>query len=99
MEPNVPFAMMGGGPRHLHRADVPGPKEMPTEIASFRTGARIAASPTIGEFLAQWEDRPPLLMLPIAMTCIATGAYLLSGCPSPDEVGAPLGVEGGERKG
>jgi outer membrane protein assembly factor BamB len=47
-EPNVPFAMAGGGPRHLHRADVPGPKTAPVEIARFHCGARIAASPVIG---------------------------------------------------
>ncbi len=47
-EPNVPFAMLGGGPRHLHRATVPGPKQLPREIARFTTGARIAASPAIG---------------------------------------------------
>jgi hypothetical protein len=47
-EPNVPFAMEGGGPRHLHRAEIPGPKTAPLEIAAFHTGNRIAASPIIG---------------------------------------------------
>jgi outer membrane protein assembly factor BamB len=47
-EPNVPFAMEGGGPRHLHRASIPGPKTAPKEISSFHTGNRIAASPIIG---------------------------------------------------
>ncbi len=47
-EPNVPFAMEGGGPRHLHRAEIAGPKSAPSEIALFRTGNRIAASPVIG---------------------------------------------------
>jgi outer membrane protein assembly factor BamB len=47
-EPNVPFAMSGGGPRHLHRASVPGPRTLPEETARFNCGGRIAASPVIG---------------------------------------------------
>ena len=46
--PNVPFAMLGGGPRHPFRASVPGPSKAPVEIAAFRTGGRISASPVIG---------------------------------------------------
>ena len=46
--PNVPFTMLGGGPRHPFRASVPGPVKPPVEIAAFRTGGRIAASPVIG---------------------------------------------------
>jgi outer membrane protein assembly factor BamB len=46
--PNVPFAMLGGGPRHPFRALVPGPAKAPVEIAAYRTGGRIAASPVIG---------------------------------------------------
>jgi outer membrane protein assembly factor BamB len=46
--PNVPFTMLGGGPRHPFRAPVPGPAKAPVEIAAFRTGGRIAASPVIG---------------------------------------------------
>lgn len=46
--PNVPFAMLGGGPRHEFRAAVPGPATAPVEIAVFRAGGRIAASPVIG---------------------------------------------------
>jgi outer membrane protein assembly factor BamB len=48
LEPNVPFAMLGGGPRHLHRAPAPGPKTEPVETARFQCGGRIAASPVIG---------------------------------------------------
>ncbi len=48
VEPNVPFAMMGGGPRHLNRAEVPGPRTAPVEIARFQCGARVFASPVIG---------------------------------------------------
>jgi outer membrane protein assembly factor BamB len=47
-EPNVPFAMMGGGPRHVYRVQVPGPRSAPQEIASFRIGNRVFASPVIG---------------------------------------------------
>jgi len=46
--PNVPFTMLGGGPRHPFRASVPGPAKAPVEIAVFRAGGRIAASPVIG---------------------------------------------------
>ncbi len=46
--PNVPFAMMGGGPRHLHISSLPGPETKPRQIAHFRTGARVFASPVIG---------------------------------------------------
>ncbi len=46
--PNVPFAMLGGGPRHLHRAEVHGPDILPREIARFRCGARVFASPVVG---------------------------------------------------
>ncbi len=48
IEPNVPFAMLGGGPRHLHRAEVPGPRTAPKETARFHSGARVFASCVIG---------------------------------------------------
>ncbi len=48
LEPNVPFAMLGGGPRHLHRATVPGPARTPRTVAAFHCGGRVAASPVIG---------------------------------------------------
>ena len=48
IEPNVPFSMMGGGPRHHHRTRVPGPKQTPEEIGRFHCGGRIAGAPVIG---------------------------------------------------
>jgi outer membrane protein assembly factor BamB len=47
-ELHVPFAMMGGGPKHVYRAQVPGPRSAPKEIARFRIGNRVFASPVIG---------------------------------------------------
>jgi outer membrane protein assembly factor BamB len=47
-ELNVPFAMMGGGPKHVYRAQMPGPQSAPEEIARFRVGNRVFASPVIG---------------------------------------------------
>ncbi|MBN2718450.1 MAG: PQQ-like beta-propeller repeat protein [Deltaproteobacteria bacterium] len=46
--PNVPFTMLGGSPRHHHRAQVPGPNELPRIAGIFHTGARVFASPVIG---------------------------------------------------
>ncbi|MCK9522711.1 MAG: PQQ-binding-like beta-propeller repeat protein [Proteobacteria bacterium] len=46
--PNIPFAMAGGGPQRLFRAQAPGPRERPTVLRTFTTGGRIAASPIIG---------------------------------------------------
>ncbi|MCK5652083.1 MAG: CPBP family intramembrane metalloprotease, partial [Gemmatimonadetes bacterium] len=51
----------------------------------------IVASPTLGQFLSEWEERPPLLVLPIAIACIGAGAYLLSGSSPPDEAQPPAG--------
>ncbi len=51
----------------------------------------IAASPTLGQFLSEWEERPPLLVLPMAVACIGAGAYLLNGSSSPDEAQRPAG--------
>ena len=51
----------------------------------------IVASPTLGQFLSEWEERPPLLVLPIAIACIGAGAYLLGGSSSPDEAKPPAG--------
>ena len=47
-EPSVPFAMLGGGPQHLHRSDLPGPRSRPRISAKFHCGARISASPVVG---------------------------------------------------
>ncbi len=48
IEPNLPFAMDGGGPKHLYRTDLAGPSSAPQEVVRFHTGKRIAASPVIG---------------------------------------------------
>jgi sodium transport system permease protein len=51
----------------------------------------VAASPTVADFLARWEERPPLVMLPIAVACIGAGALLLRRSSHPEEVRAPEG--------
>jgi len=46
--PNEPFAMLGGGPRHLNRSNIEGPLAEPVVSSIFRTGARVFSSPVIG---------------------------------------------------
>lgn len=43
-----PFAMFGGGPRHLGRAAGPAPRKRPAEVWKVALGAPVTGAPTIG---------------------------------------------------